>query len=252
MIYGFVGKAQHGKSFCTEVWQWLDDYHTQYEGDMSGIDYVKAVMRNRDRKLLSDWEQKSFAHKLKQVCSIITGEPLSKWECNDFKSSTSPFRLDESGFITYRKLLQFIGTDLFRKQLCDSIWTDAMFVDYDNIKSKWLVSDVRFENKADAIKNQGGKLIRVLKTECGKGPCKEFITEVTNEWRKVLGRVVSDKEYNNQWVKNFYQYTDLSDTHISERELENIYCDYFIIADEGDIDSLIIQVRRIMDKERVI
>jgi len=74
---------------------------------------------------------------------------------------------------TYRDALQFIGTDLFRKQFNDNTWVDATMADYkgviisnelseDIIKfPDWFISDMRFPNEVKAIKDRDGLIIRV-------------------------------------------------------------------------------------------
>ena len=75
--------------------------------------------------------------------------------------------------LTYRQLLQYIGTDLFRKQVHEDTWVNAMFSRYklqvgkfDNIPIEnsypnWIITDVRFPNEVKAIEDRGGFVIRV-------------------------------------------------------------------------------------------
>jgi len=74
---------------------------------------------------------------------------------------------------TYRDALQFIGTDLFRKQFNDNTWVDATMADYKGVPApnglpggyikfpNWFISDMRFPNEVKAIKERGGLLIRI-------------------------------------------------------------------------------------------
>lgn len=59
-----------------------------------------------------------------------------------------------------RRLLQRLGTEAGRETLWDSIWIDAAFAGYGD-DAKIVVTDVRFENEADAIKQRGGSVLRV-------------------------------------------------------------------------------------------
>ena len=72
--------------------------------------------------------------------------------------------------LTPRLLLQKIGTDLFRNQLLNNIWVNSLFSEYiPDIDSKatyleypnWIITDVRFPNEAEKIKEKGGLLIRI-------------------------------------------------------------------------------------------
>ena len=145
---------------------------------------------------LSTWETKSWAHKLKQICSIITGIPIQKFEDQEFKKTLlgpewavfkrvvkneQGYPIDvENRLITVREMLQMIGTDCLRNQFNYNIWINALFSDYvpeDVIWSdgpiggyapgteypNWIITDTRFLNEVDAIKKRYGKVIRVVR-----------------------------------------------------------------------------------------
>lgn len=88
--------------------------------------------------------------------------------------------------LTPRKLLQLLGTEAGREIIHPNIWVNALFADYPNkdtyildnpdlalfgskVKSveleikkpNWIITDVRFPNEAQAIKDRGGIVIRV-------------------------------------------------------------------------------------------
>lgn len=89
--------------------------------------------------------------------------------------------------ITVRQLLQWVGTDAMRDVIHKNVWINALFVDYNakklisrepsyaytidefaNLHSeatlpKWIITDVRFPNEVEAIKNRGGIVIRVIR-----------------------------------------------------------------------------------------
>ena len=84
---------------------------------------------------------------------------------------------------TYRELLQYLGIEVFRSQISSDIHINMLFDSYtcqlkgddfancciDEIEGKkecnhfpnWLISDVRFLNEAKAIKDRGGKIIKI-------------------------------------------------------------------------------------------
>jgi len=77
--------------------------------------------------------------------------------------------IDEHGWDGYketpyvsviRPLLQRLGTEAGREVLWDSIWIDAAFHDLDP-NGKYVVTDARFPNEAQAIADRGGKIWRV-------------------------------------------------------------------------------------------
>lgn len=73
---------------------------------------------------------------------------------NDLKTSIERFSL------TPRLLLQLLGTECGRQIIHPNIWINSTFTNY-NEDSKWIISDVRFPNEAEAIKSKGGILIRI-------------------------------------------------------------------------------------------
>lgn len=91
----------------------------------------------------------------------------------------------EDIIITPRLMLQLLGTECGRNIIHPEIWINSLMADYINEvlrynqyndmwsfnkdatkESKWLVTDVRFTNEAEAIKKKGGLLIRVESKRC--------------------------------------------------------------------------------------
>lgn len=71
---------------------------------------------------------------------------------------------------TPRLLLQIMGTQIGREIIHPNIWVNALFSEYVSYHNsrvniytlpKWIISDVRFENEAKAIKERNGIIIRV-------------------------------------------------------------------------------------------
>jgi hypothetical protein len=60
-----------------------------------------------------------------------------------------------------RKILQVVGTDCARSLLGDNIWVEAAFNNLPD--GRYVFSDVRFKNEADAIKERGGRVIRIYR-----------------------------------------------------------------------------------------
>lgn len=153
----------------------------------SGKDTAAVIMM----KLLYDlnneeWHNKKFANKLKLVTAILTGTPLHYLESQEIKAMEMPDCWDYNydlidhdnqqiigrGIVkledrrkkyTYREFLQRVGTEAMRNGIHQNVWVNALFADYDEEenKSKWIISDVRFKNEAEAIKQLGGIIIRI-------------------------------------------------------------------------------------------
>ena len=59
-----------------------------------------------------------------------------------------------------RRLLQVFGTDVGRRMFGEDVWIDIAFKHIDR-DSRVVIADVRFPNEAKAIKDRGGKVIRI-------------------------------------------------------------------------------------------
>jgi hypothetical protein len=149
--------------------------------------------------------------------------------CLDLVTSNSNYYVTED-IITYRKLLQLLGTDAMRTVIHPNVWVNALFADYrtnfeaknveewgKDLSQNWIITDVRFPNEADAIKERGGLLIRV---------------------NRKLDRPLLAEEM----AKNM---------HPSETALDN-YPFPYTIDNNDTIDDLVESVRTILKKEKII
>jgi hypothetical protein len=180
------------------------------------------------------FEEKSFASKLKQIASILTGIPVEKFEDQEFKKSflgdewtNHTFYEDGSPNMyqkmTTRQLLQKVGTEAMRNNVHPDVWVNALFADYistsretgtildklselgyENNFPNWIISDLRFPNEFDAIKLRDGLCIRINRN--------------------------SDNKSN----------------HISETSLDHIENWDWVINNNGSIEELIEEVKKML------
>jgi hypothetical protein len=72
-------------------------------------------------------------------------------------------QIHEPGLMTAREVLQYIGTEIFRKMI-PTVWVDSLL---NNIKVEAselaLICDVRFPDEVQAIQAAGGKVIRLTR-----------------------------------------------------------------------------------------
>ena len=106
-----------------------------------------------------------FAGKLKDIASHLTGIPIEDFEDQEFKKTNlGPewWTTCDEGHqpMTVRDFLQKLGTDALRNGLHTNVWVNALMADYDE-DSNWVITDTRFPNEAQAIKDKGGIVIRV-------------------------------------------------------------------------------------------
>jgi hypothetical protein len=182
------------------------------------------------------FEQKSFARKLKQIASLLTGIPVEDFEDQEFKKSylgaewgtveSNPLNsipvfenIEFNHLMSVREFLQKLGTDAMRDNLHINVWCNALFSEYRGPKmseynpSNWIITDMRFPNEMEAVKERKGITIRVVRPV---------------EKSKTTARL-----------------------HPSETSLDKTKFDYEIINDAG-IPELIEKVRQILITEKII
>ena len=203
MILGISGKKRSGKDTVGKIIQDLTNIKLENNKDPLEVQtyYYKntfqikkfadklkdivCLLINCTREQLEDevfkntelgeewntWRIKNKSLNTTIVECVIKKECLSIYENIDkrFNEIVNDVKL------TPRLLLQKIGTDLFRNQLLNNIWVNSLFSKYiPDIDSKatyleypnWIITDVRFPNEAEKIKEKGGVLIRIESPRC--------------------------------------------------------------------------------------
>lgn len=225
-LIGINGKIGAGKDTIASIIQYLMGEHDE-EGSFKDFnEFIKAnpiPTLNSPKMWGSGWEIKKFAGKLKEVCSLLTGIPVTDFEKQEVKDSylgeewNITFQHDSDGFLTrkmkVRELLQKVGTECLRDNLHQNVHVNALFADYKHTQSaqagflnpgkgpfepigkgtfggypKWIISDLRFPNELQAIKDRNGISIRVTRpgTVVGSHPSEialdnaEFDYEIEN------------------------------------------------------------------------
>ncbi len=340
MIVGFSGKKQSGKNTSAEIWQLISTYYSLKEFEdttpkesLNEFIFKYLKLSKENVKYLapnhgSNWIQKSYAEKLKQIVCLLTGCNREQLEDNEFKESLLPeswkvirYRvrdkddnlltkltfckedaeidlafyqglnfneayIEEEEFIpTYRWLLQNVGTTALRNNIHPDIWLNALFTDYREYwngrlnvgtKPNWLITDCRFPNEIEAIKEKEGITIRIN---------REY-PKTSKEWQELFKEVVvldpdgwDRKNYKYSWEEELiplseyynrvrqstckfntniignleFYFTLKQDTHPSETSLDDYNSfDYVINNPTGSVDYLIDEIKKIMIKENII
>ena len=92
---------------------------------------------------------------------------IEKWGWDGYKSS--PFSIE------VRSLLQRMGTEAGRQTLWDSIWIDAALKGI-GLDEDVVISDGRFINEFEAVRNIGGEVWRIERP--GVGPANDHPSEL--------------------------------------------------------------------------
>lgn len=221
----------------------------EYEDDS---EFVKYVLKNQHIAKYSDFEYKLFAEKLKQITCLLIGCSMDDLENTEFKETelgekwwkyeVSRYYLGKKIIVTYhdfayiqsnpntkeiielqgnylklikltpRLLMQLLGTDFGRNMVHPNLWVNSLMSDYACCDKNWLVSDVRFPNEIEAIKERGGKIIKIER----------------------------------------FSPNDKKELHESETALNNYNDWDYVVKNFGTIDDLIVRIKEIMIREKVI
>lgn len=121
----------------------------------SGKDSVKEALLAR----IQNSDAYSFATPLKQSVSKLFGWTQEQIEDREFKEAVDP----KWGF-TPRRAMQLFGTE-FGRALKESLWLDFATIRFNENREagySTIISDVRFENEATWVRDNGGTLIHVI------------------------------------------------------------------------------------------
>jgi len=115
------------------------------------------------------YRRESFASTLKDAVASVFG-----WDRIMLEGTTKASRVwreqedewwsERLGIkVTPRLVLQLWGTDVCRKAYHDDIWIASLENKLRKIEDDIVISDCRFPNEIQAIKNLGGEVIRVIR-----------------------------------------------------------------------------------------
>jgi hypothetical protein len=153
MIVGFVGFISSGKDTAAD---YLVNYH-QFRRD-------------------------SFANTLKDAVAAVFGwdrtllEGRTK-EAREWREQVDTWWSLRLGLpnLTPRWVLQYWGTEVLRGAFHDEIWIASLENKMRKTRDNIVISDVRFPNEITAIKNAGGKVIRIK-----RGPDPDWYEHAEN------------------------------------------------------------------------
>jgi hypothetical protein len=156
-IIGINGRINHGKDEVAKIIQYLTFINSKKElNNYCTYNYFK----NSSLTMISNWQVKKMAYKLKQIASILLNVPVAKFEDRDFKDVQLPVEWD---YMTVRTFLQKLGTEVMREGLHQNTWANAFWSDFDRDNDHWLITDIRFPNEYESVKDRNGIVIKVVR-----------------------------------------------------------------------------------------
>lgn len=234
MLISISGKIGSGKDTVGTIVQYL--VHTK---GIVNLEYFEEFSNNSafNRENFSKWQIKKFADKLKDIACMMLGCTRAQLEDQEFKKTVLG---PEWNNMTVREFLQKLGTDAMRDNLHENVWVNSLMSDYVPKQDKsyeeilkeqlvygsskvtvafpnWIITDTRFPNELQAVKQREGITIRVTRIHPG-----------------LLGEVEKGNVL-----------------HPSETALDDAKFDYEIVND-GTIEDLIEKVRVVLIELNII
>ncbi|MEU1309191.1 hypothetical protein ABZ419_09900 [Streptomyces cinnamoneus] len=113
--------------------------------------------------IAAGWQQRAFADKVKGFLvamnpTLVDGEVVEGYSLAEHVDAFGWDLLKKDPVV--RGLLQRCGTEAGRGVLGENVWVDALFHDAET----WgptVITDVRFPNEAEAIRERGGLVVRI-------------------------------------------------------------------------------------------
>lgn len=141
----------------------------------SGKDTAVQVLRTEG------WERIAFADKLREFLlrldpavgtngrkNIRVSDVIAQYGWDGYKETIHSAEI--------RGLLQRLGTECGRQLIDDNVWVNATFSNL-NPDGRYAISDCRFLNEAEAVRERGGKVIRIERP--GVGPANTHASETS-------------------------------------------------------------------------
>jgi len=132
----------------------------------------------------------SFAGPLKEASKHLFG-------LSDFQVNVQKETVDEVLNKTPRKILQDLGT-LLRNNYGEDVLIRALNARVEKLNSKYfIITDVRFENECEYIKNNGGFIIRIERPDLVN-------TDDHESENRTIDKYVDKKIINNGTIQNLH------------------------------------------------
>jgi hypothetical protein len=133
----------------------------------SGKDTVADYLQN-----FHEFRRESFASTLKDAVAAVFGwdrtmlEGRTK-EAREWREQVDPWWAERLGMptLTPRWVLQYWGTEVCRKAFHDDIWIASLENKLRTGKDSIVISDCRFPNEIQSIRNAGGQIVWVQRGE---------------------------------------------------------------------------------------
>ena len=204
-VVGVVGFINSGKGTVGDIL--VNEFGYDQDSWANSLKDATASVFGWDRELLEGVTNESRAWR----------EERDEWWSDRLKMDITP-----------RWVLQYVGTDVFRNTFHTEIWVASLENRVRNSNSNIVITDCRFFNEVDAIRNIGGTVIRVRR---GNEPHWWHLGESAN-----LGNAVIKQNAINELAK--------LKVHASEYSWIGAKFDV-VIENDGTLDNLKETIRKL-------
>ena len=127
-----------------------------------GLSYEQCYGKDEDKNTETDLQWQNMPGVITPVLASMLdkGQPTIT---NEHLKKEYGIDVHQTGYMTAREVLQYVGSNLFRK-MSNDVWVDTTLrkIEKDNPMVA-IVSDVRFPNEVEGIQQNGGSVIRLTR-----------------------------------------------------------------------------------------
>lgn len=211
-ILSFSGRKQSGKSTSADyIISLINEHH--------------IMLRENRYELNMSCKIYSFADPLKQdICINILGLTYDQCYGSDDDKNTMTDLWWDGVQLTAREAMEIIGTKIFRA-LKTNVWADATInkIKKENVDLA-IISDCRFPNEVEAVKNSGGINIRLdLDPFHSNSISENSLDQDVYDWSNfdiiIKNSKMTIEEKNKEILRFLYDYNILSTCGLSDDKI---------------------------------
>ena len=211
-ILSFSGRKQSGKSTSADyITSLINEYH--------------IMLRENRYELNMSCKIYSFADPLKQdICINILGLTYDQCYGSDDDKNTMTDLWWDGVQLTAREAMEIIGTKIFRA-LKTNVWADATInkIKKENVDLA-IISDCRFPNEVESVKNSGGINIRLdLDPFHSNSISENSLDQDVYDWSNfdiiIKNSKMTIEEKNKEILRFLYDYNILSTCGLSDDKI---------------------------------